>query len=60
MLESLDKADSPAVALPFAPGGDLLEETDLRGGHAYGLLAPLAHLHGNNVIQRDIKPETCL
>jgi hypothetical protein len=33
MLESFDMTDSPAVVLSFAPGGDLLEETDLRGGH---------------------------
>jgi serine/threonine protein kinase len=64
MLESFDTADGPAIVLPFARGGDLLEviatqpipETDMKQ-IAYRLLDALSYLHGNNVIHRDVKPE---
>jgi serine/threonine protein kinase len=67
MLDSFQTADGPAVVLPFARGGDLLEaiatqvisEADMKQ-IAYDLLSALSYLHRHNVIHRDVKPDNML
>jgi serine/threonine protein kinase len=66
-VRELETLHGPALAMPFARGGDLFSwiqstpiDEDTVKGIVFKILQALAYLHSHNIWHRDIKPENIL